>query len=314
MLKKIRLRNFRTHKRTIVDFCSGINGIIGIGSSGKTNILRALILLARNRPLGNGVISRFAPGKNAVVDSEWTDDLRVKIVKGKKSYYQINDEKPFRKINTNVPEQVADALFLSDINFHKQFDGPFLVFSGPGEISKVINESTGANEFDIWLGETTKAIKELKIELKDAEYREEKYRIEIEKLEGVRKLAQSIKELKEITETIEEKQKEYDDLSHYFNTMIDLEDKIIFHKRIARFKVKLKRIRAIQEEYDELDDQATLIEDYEQKLVELKEAKKRHKRIVDDYIKLLVKKHICPTCTSTIKQSNVKSLREKLRV
>lgn len=314
MLKEIKLRNFRTHKRTRLKMCSGINGIIGISSSGKTNIIRALRLLNYNRPLGNGIISRFAKGKNAIIETIWTDIGKVQLVKGAKSYYKINNQKPFRKFGTSVPEAVTNSLFLSDINFHNQFDGPYLLFSGPGEISKVINSATGADEFDIWISNVNSRIKHLRYDLKDSMFRIEKYRKEIGKLKSLKGVHYAITRLKETTDKSKELQEKFDELSEFHNSIIGLNHKIVRHRKIARLQRKIDSIYKIQSEMEILEEKADLIEDYQTKLNLTKAAKERHEELSKEYITILREIKQCPTCASPIKKSTIERLKNAIRL
>lgn len=317
MLKRIRLKNFRTHKDSELKFCSGVNGIIGISSSGKTNILRALKLLAKNRPLGDGVIRRGVKEKEALVETEWNDVGVIRMVKAKdskKTYYQINDDEPFRKVSTNVPEQVTEALFLSDLNVLGQYDGPFLIFSGPGEISKAINDSTGAGEFDMWLSNINNRIKTVKYALKDADYRTEKYKVEIEKLRGLAKLSKEIKQLKKVAKQKEQVEFNFERISEIYNRLIGFRSKLRVHKRIIQLERRVKKIKRLRNEMDELGEGIDLYEDWQEKANAIDALAERHDSLVDKYKKLLIKNRSCPTCKSPIKQSTIKRLENAVRL
>lgn len=317
MLKKIKLRNFRTHKSSDLEFCSGVNGIIGISSSGKTNILRALKMLAKNRPIGDGVIFRDAKTKEALIETEWSDVGTIKMVKAsdsKKSYYQINDDEPFRKMGTTVPEQVTDALFLSDLNVLGQYDGPFLIFSSPGDISKAINDSTGAGEFDVWISNINNRIKTIKFALKDADFRIEKYRVEKEKLQGFARLKKQLKELKKVAKKRDEAEFKFERVSEIYNRLIGFKSKLAMHERIIRLQRRVNRIKKIREEMEVLEEGIDLYEDWQVKQKALDELMERHDGLVKKYSKLLVKERTCPTCKSPIKQSTIKRLKDAVRL
>lgn len=314
MLKQIKLKNFRTHKKTKLNFCSGVNGIIGISSSGKTNILRAIKLIFTNRPLGDGMISRFSVNKEAVISTKWSDVGTIKMVKGKDSYYQINNDKPFRKIGTSVPDKIKEALFLSDINFYGQFEGPFLIFSGPGEISRYINKATGAENFDIWTSNVNHRIKNLDFSLKDSDFRIEKYRIEKKKLAGVEKLDVLVRELKRVSKKIKNLQADYDEISELYSKFSGFESKLRMHKKILRFEKTLKKIASIREKIEFLEEDIDLVDD----LLNLKKTKhelvKRHKELMKQYISCLMTDRKCPTCYSPIKQSTIKRLKNEIHL
>ena len=314
MLRKLKLKNFRTHKKTRLKFCSGINGIIGISSSGKTNILRAIKLLHTNRPLGNGVINRNAKTKEAVIESDWTGVGTIKMVKGKDSYYQINKQKPFRKIGTNVPQPVSDALFLSDLNVLAQYDGPFLIFSGPGEISKAINESTGSGEFDIWISNINNRIKDVKFAAKDAGYRVEKYRLEKEKLRGIESVAREVKKLSKLSKHLKELRYDCDEITELYNRLIGFQSKVVMHKKIISLEKYLKRAKKLREQIEVLEVDVDLADDLVNRKMAMEELVKRHNDLVERYSKVLKKERKCPTCFSPIKQSTIKRLNNAIRL
>ena len=315
MLKKIKLTNFRTHKKSELGFGSGVNGIIGISSSGKTNILRALKLLAKNRPIGDGVISRFAQNKEAIIETEWSGVGKIKMVQGKDSYYQINDQKPFRKIGTSVPDAVTDALFLSDLNVLAQYDGPFLIFSSPGEISKAINDATGAGEFDTWISNINNRIKDINFNLKDSEFRIAKYRVEREKLHEVPKLESDMQHLIQIHKRHKQLKNDFETITEIYNRLLGFRKKVQLHKQIIRLHRKLNEIKKIRNEMLKFEEIIDLHDELTQKKEELKALIKQHNtKLIKEYSKVLVKNRSCPTCKSPIKQSTITRLKNEVRL
>ena len=57
MISGLLLKNFQSHKKTILHFHPGVNAIIGKSNSGKTAILRALYWIIYNRPSGISFVS-----------------------------------------------------------------------------------------------------------------------------------------------------------------------------------------------------------------------------------------------------------------
>jgi exonuclease SbcC len=319
MLRKIRLRNFRTHKDSELRFCSGVNGIIGVGTSGKTNILRALKLVFTNRPLGTGVISRFVMkiAQKTTVDTWWSDIGKITYVKmgdPKYSYYKVNDEDPYRKFGQNTPEPIVNAINLSDINFANQFDGPYLIFSGPGEISKTINAITGADEFDKWISEVTDRIKRIKFKLKDSDYRIEKYSIDRDKLDGLSRVKNWVDKASAASKKLQDTKDEFDDVTDLYNTLIGLKAKADLHRRIAGLGKYVKSLKRVRKKMDSYDDVIELSETLIQKRKIYKEALKRHRKLVKNFTRKLIEERRCPTCLSPIKQSTIQRLKNEIRI
>jgi len=316
MLKSITLKHFRSHKLTRLDFVKGINGIIGLGSSGKTNILRAIKLLFTNRPLGDGYISRFVKTKAMAVETEWQDGNNVTNVSyrktGRQAKYKVR-AKEFRKFGTHVPEDIINTLNLSDINFHGQFEGPFLIFSSPGEISRTINSTTGAEDLDTWINNCSSRIRHLKSALKDAEYREEKYKLERERLsEHYTKLRRYVIEYRRISKSRLKLQKDFDDLTEWQGLYLGFQSKVRYHKRIIRLERKVNLIRKLQVKIDELNETADLLEGLadQEKLIKL--AKREHRKLVERYIEKLEESGKCPTCYSKVKPDMLRRIQNEL--
>ena len=57
MLHSLFLNNFRSWKKSTIEFCPGVNVITGENDSGKTNILRGINWVANNRPAGEDIRS-----------------------------------------------------------------------------------------------------------------------------------------------------------------------------------------------------------------------------------------------------------------
>jgi len=97
-LRKIRLVNFRSYKKKEFDFTSTLVIVVGLNTSGKTNLLEAIMLLATGRSIKaqlenemiteNEVVGRV---KGRVISSE-TTDLEIVLTRG-----EIQGEKVARK-------------------------------------------------------------------------------------------------------------------------------------------------------------------------------------------------------------------------
>ena len=59
MITKIEIKNFQSHKDTMIDFDKGINSICGESDNGKTAIIRAIRWVIENRPLGTDKLNSF---------------------------------------------------------------------------------------------------------------------------------------------------------------------------------------------------------------------------------------------------------------
>lgn len=157
MISKLVLKDFKTHKNTVLEFSSGINIISGDTGHGKTNILLALQMVKDNRPLGNGYIRRGQDTTTViteVVDGRDVHGIVRRRGQSENSYdiekdgVSVVGEKPFTGFGSSPPGDVSEILNLSDINIQKQRDKHFLVYSPPGQIATYIRSITKLDEID----------------------------------------------------------------------------------------------------------------------------------------------------------------------
>jgi len=163
-IKRIILRNFKSHEETIVDLDPGVNVIYGDPQAGKSNIIRGLELLKDNRPRGVGFMPNFmkkGETEVAIIDSDGVK-IGIKCVchktkKGAKkrdsTYYYIEDSKnesfwDATGVGSDVPPEITKALNLTDINMQLQKDPPFLATKSGSKIAKTVNKITGLDVGD----------------------------------------------------------------------------------------------------------------------------------------------------------------------
>lgn len=151
MLKKITIDNFRTHHKTVLELSGGINVIIGLPDSGKTNIIRSILWLLTNRPLGFRFHSDISLEPNTMVRIDFQDGSWVELNKNNKGacYYKTSlDKEPLKAVGQNVPDSVTAIANMSELNIQKQLDRHFLICSSPVEVAKVFNRITRLEKID----------------------------------------------------------------------------------------------------------------------------------------------------------------------
>jgi len=154
MIKKLSLKDFKTHKNTELEFSSGINVITGDSGCGKTNILLGLNLVVDNRPLGGNWIRRGQD--SGVVEMEVGEGKELcKITRSRgkvENSYTIENNgvklDPFTGFGNSPPIMVSEIINLSDLNVQKQRDQHFLVYLPPGQIATYIRSITKLDEID----------------------------------------------------------------------------------------------------------------------------------------------------------------------
>jgi len=237
MIKKLSLKNYKTHKDTELEFSPGINIITGDTGQGKTNILLALKWIVEDRPRGEGCIRRGQDGSTAVmevVDNKDTCSIIRRRNKSENIYKIEKDGLDIDPFETNFPpNEVLDILNLSDINIQKQRDPYFLVYAPPGKVTTYIRSITKLDEID----KVTKVLSsKIRSEKSEISYREGE-------LESTNKKLVILNEI----------------------DLASLEDKIVRAKdcvlRIEQIGKKVERIRSIISELKILESHRIILPD-----------------------------------------------------
>jgi len=313
MVRSLRLLKFRSHKDTRLELCPGMNGIIGISQSGKTNIVRALIWLSTLKPTSKNLVHNREEGAGAKVELETSDGHSISLEKGNKISGQYNiDGKIFRKFGRTVPEEVLNVLNMSTINFHNQLDEPFLVTSKPSYISRVINEITGMVDFDKWIDEVNSRVTKYKGQRSYHEAVIEERQIELDELGDLEEIEPIIVEARMIKEEKEKLEDKYEILSENVAQIQDIRKRIDTEKKILRLAPDLKKIEQIKEAIEVLNEDADNLEYCIRKKKEIVLAKNELKGVVKEYTMALKKEGKCPTCFSPITDKTIERIRSEI--
>ncbi len=159
MLQKLQIRNFQSHDHTDLKFSPGITILVGSSDAGKSAILRALSWVIKNRPSGTSFIRQGKPeGEPCLVSLSLSNGATIIRSRHKSmNHYELKangDSQIFAAIGSGVPEEITDVINMSDINIHRQLDGPFLILESPGAVAKAINEATkldGVSKLTSWV-------------------------------------------------------------------------------------------------------------------------------------------------------------------
>lgn len=224
MLKSLKIKNFQSHRDTILEFVEGVNVIFGQSLSGKTGMLRGFNLALDNRPSGPKFYSNFASEKGSteieIVLAEGNKISLEKIIHRKKdktknlddTIYRFNT-KEFSGTNRDVPDEIVQAFNMSELNIQKQFDQPFLITGSGGEFARTVNRVTKLDKPDEWVSELTRRINETNRETKLLESQAKDTENEIAKYHGYEELIKQNDQLIILSselQLIENKEKEID--------------------------------------------------------------------------------------------------------
>jgi len=313
MINKIILKNFRSHKKTILNLCEGINGIIGLPGSGKTNIIRSIELVKDNRPTGFAYHNNITKDPSTEVAIKPDNVPMIRFIKvGSKAKYKYGKTK-FEGIGTKPPPtEIQEGLNLNDINFGLQLGMPFLILSSPPEIAREINKVSESEVINKCIKKTNEILNKLKNKKKSLEFDIEKTELKLKpynKLHKVKPLLDKAKEYDKKIEVLEQKREEIEETVEFIKKA---------RKAIKNQEKPLKAIKYINEaeslqfKMEKLASQMILIEKIKMLQNSLNAAVREKEKLVNEYINNLKQNKRCPTCFSRIKKSTIANIRKEL--
>jgi exonuclease SbcC len=159
MLKKIRLKNFQSHKDTELVLDEKITAITGTSDAGKSSILRAIKFLATNRPRGTAFISHNKTKTEVQLEFDGTTISRKR---GKSiNNYELGNQS-FNVVKSDVPDEVTQFLNFAETTIQSQHDKYFLLQNTAGEVAKKLNKVANLDIIDHVMREVNSDITENK--------------------------------------------------------------------------------------------------------------------------------------------------------
>lgn len=254
MITKAIIKNFQSHKRTVIDLSKGINMFIGISDKGKTVIIRAIRWVVYNKPSGEEYRSWW--GGETSVELFFSDGTIVKRVKSNTvNEYWLNGGK-LKAFGQGVPDEITKILNLEEVNIQQQMDAPFLLNETAGEVASHFNKIAGISIIDKSIAKAKKEVAETKASIKQ---REDDLKEKTEQLEAYNDL-----------DALEKKVKQLDTL--------DKEKKAI---QISVFwlKDKVKRLKEINGSFVEMETLLELEQPIKKVLAKKKQVDTKEKEI-----------------------------------
>ena len=152
MIESIDLKNFQSHQNSHLDFCEGVNTIIGTSDSGKSSIYRAFNLVCNNKPEGNAFVSDWLMNDDFKLEGNTDceikfDDCQIRRVKGKVNEYYV-DETLLTAFGKDVPEAVVEKHRLNSTNLQHQSDNFFLLNLPSSKVAEELNKIVNLEVID----------------------------------------------------------------------------------------------------------------------------------------------------------------------
>jgi exonuclease SbcC len=309
MIKSLAIKNFQSHKDTLIKFDPGVNVIVGSSDSGKTAIIRALRWLVWNRPTGDEMRSNWGGQTEVVVGFE---DGR-KVIRKKENnineYHRFQENatgyhRVYKAFGTSVPEDIRKILNIREINLQQQLDNPFLLTSSPGEVAAHFNRIAGLDRIDQGIKQVNKWIRGIETTVVHKQQDVDKYTAQLEDFNHLEQFEADV----EVLEEMEERRNKQRSKQLALATLLDA---------IEKTRELMYGLNEVLEDEELINNAYTLQQDIEEKEAKQKRlrgliAKISARRISlaahQDLIRRTQKRFdkefpdICPLCNQPIKK------------
>ena len=214
MIEQLEIKNFQSHKSSLLNFHPGVNTIIGTSDHGKSAIFRALNFVFKNKPHGTAFISHWCKNDkgnytdNAEVSVK-VDGHEIKRVKGKENEYYLDGEK-LTAFNRDVPDSVAELLNMDDINIQHQAHNFFLLDMSSGKVAEEFNGLVNLDVIDNSLSNVNGLLRKTKSEIDATEKEIVKHTEALESFSFLESMEKDVDELIFLQETIDKQNIRHD--------------------------------------------------------------------------------------------------------
>lgn len=297
MIKKITIENFRSHKKTILELDKGVNCIVGLPDSGKTNIIRAINWVLTNRPLGFRFHSNFTDNPSSV-EIEFEDGKTISLNKAKnKSAYLLNDN-VLEAIGSDVPDEIFRTANIAEHNLQTQMDKPFLICETAGEVAKIFNRISNLEKPDRVIATITTEINTMNKQLKNIMIDQAQIQDDLDSLSNIPKMKRDLKAIEKINEEFEDIKEEERSLKTCIIEIEEAQNIIDGMINITKAKNELLVIEELMVQYESID--TTDLENTIQLIDDTKDTMQKqinnHDKLRKEYQKFLTTIDVCPYC------------------
>jgi exonuclease SbcC len=168
MISLLEVINFQSWKRGVFHLHQGVNIFVGTSDSGKSSIVRAFDWVLKNNKPSSGDAFRSDWGGDTKIIAHIDDHNLIRKKTNTKNLYKL-DKGTFKAFGQGTPEEVDKLVNLSDINWQRQHDSPFLLSKTPGEVARVLNEIVHLEKIDSSLTAATSKLRSLNQDLRTEE-------------------------------------------------------------------------------------------------------------------------------------------------
>ena len=269
MLESLEAKNFQSHKSSKVSLHPKINIFTGQSDSGKTSLsMRAFELLRKNRP--RGLAFKTHNSKKPTEVAATFDGITARRIRSKTiNQYKLGDE-IYDVVGSDVPEEIANFLNISDNTIQSQHEDYFLLQTSPGEVAKKLNKVANLEIIDFVTKEVnseitgnTKSITTSENTIKETEENLQEYK-HLDKAEElintisdqIQKQEEAEEECEQLTTTISTIKETEEDLKG-LEEWLEIEDEVL---PIVEMVNELKEVQIEEQELKTTIDSITQLE------------------------------------------------------
>lgn len=264
-LKALTVQNFQRHKKISLVFSRTLTTLVGSTDAGKSALLRALRWVCLNDFVGSDFIREGAQSTEVQISFRHQKaDHQITRIKGDRVNSYELDGKEYKSFATNVPEDIARSLQLSEINFQGQHDAPFWFNETAGEVSRRLNAVVDLSVIDIVMSKAAAVLRESESLVKVGEQRMEKMNQDQQELnpqlgriahfETIRKLRKAYDQKNEYTDHLETI---FQEGSSYSQKLVSLRARIAsagdLQKRMGQWLQRERQVATLGKLLPELD-------------------------------------------------------------
>ena len=305
MIKKLTLKNFEVHRKSVLEFVPGVNVIAGPSDHGKSSIVRALGLVLLNRPQGLSYVRNTGEDtKTRTFVAAEFDDCEISRVRSKSdNYYTVNGQQ-LKAMGAAVPDEVVRAARMNELNIQFQFSRKmqhYLLSLSSGEVARYLNVLLELDIIDETIKKVTSIASTADLEYKASLKKADELDDEIKKLEwlpdALHLLDEADKLESEITAHSEILQKTKKAYAAYSRLNAALENKKV---KLHNLNVNFGIVRALAEKIEKEKKQAATIRKHitsvtkAEKRVELSKQELKETEAAYQALYKTIKR--CPTC------------------
>ncbi len=228
-LRTVILKNFQSHKYSIIDFNQGLNVIVGPSDTGKSAIIRGIKWALYNEPAGDYFIREGE--KECSVTLEFSDNTKItRLRSSSKNSYILNknngEEIKFEGFGTSVPQEIIDEVGISKIlldssestyiNLGEQLEGPFLLSEKTSTRASAIGRLIGVNIIDDALKDTLRDLRNINVKKKHFEEMTSKIEDELKSYAYLEELSKQIYKIERTRDLIKENSIKLETLKRLF--------------------------------------------------------------------------------------------------